>query len=1216
MDKNLPTKIENYQRHDGGIAETTKNAPPIQYGFGRSINYRTNPYEITLLPKTTKESGSVVTALPRDGDIVDTDLYYYDEAGSIYKRTSAGSHSLLRTVAGSSGNGMKYYGEDDFLYYTSDTVIGRYGQIGGTPSFVDDFLGSEGGVPLNTYWIDFEASSSMYATRADTASTSITGDLAMEMTIKPESLPTAGNSMVLMSKWDVNGNIRSYKFEIYAASGYFGDGTDGALTISSNTTEAPIDSACTGTTGTTSLSATNVSFAAGQVILIHQTKGTGAGTYQKNKIASYTAGTITLDTALNATYVSGAQVRVLKQYTDVTINSGITYTAKAWNGTVGGIIAFLASGTVTVTGTITASSKGFSGGARTTATDTTGLQGDSSTGSGSRSTSANGAGGGGGQGHNGSTNDTAGAGGGHGAAGSGSTFAGGSAPGTQSTGGSTDGNADLTDLNLGAGGGAGGSKTTYGGAGGTGGGIVFIAGTTFTISGAITSAGSAGEAGSGTGDLDGEPGGGGAGGAILIKAQTATLGTTLITAAAGGKGTPANHSTAGDGAVGRIHLDYYTSYTGTTTPTLDVAQDNTLLTNTTYQLRLGLSPDGTAEEFLTKAASIAAAQTNHVGVSWDASASTATFFLDGVSLGTSVGAVTSLNNNASRFAIACDFNNAARNFYDGKMDEARLWNTERTEAQMLANKSVEIAVNSAGLAAYYQLDNAVTDSTSNANDLTATNSPTYSTDVPFSSPTTRLDLDQFLDTSGDTYALTTAIAETAAHRQTFVPAKDPQKSIEVNITDTGDDSDWTLTVHDSLNRVVASKTITHANLHTGDMEFVFDDEWRPIIGASYHFHLTATTTTGTPLVLTTTSNDLETADFHTYYQFLVDTVDHPILDMLNFIMIGNDRYAAKYSASGGYEPHKLTFPSGYHVRCMAKWREYIVFGCWKNADSLLNADRGHLFFWNGYSTTYDFDVEIPEGGVNAMYATKGILYVHAGYHGDVLAYLGGDATQDDLKRRIPKINDSEYMEILPHAVNMWDGLLRWGIGGVSDSSDVERGIYTYGKRKSISPVSLSFDYPISTGTRGSNVKIGLVIPVQKKLLIGWKDGTAYGMDVVDPTGDCFTTGTIEKDIKDNGNMWKEKQVVVVRADFLPLTTGQTMKVKYRLDRATNWTEGATDNETGLADDVGDTFARLTVPIGNHRELEVAVDIGSTSGVSPTLLEFGDENDYKGTEHAY
>ena len=361
----------------------------------------------------------------------------------------------------------------------------------------------------------------------------------------------------------------------------WGNGTDGALTISSHTTEAPIDASCSGTAAATLLAATNASFAAGQLILIYQSIGTGAGAWELNKISTYTAGTITLKYALCNTYTdsgaSQAQVRVMKQYTNVTINSGINYTAKAWGGDVGGILAFFANGTTTVTGNILANGNagatgvadhtaggagiGYSGGyaSLTTSFPLSGDQGEGSSGFGTESNSANGTGGGGGR----ITTYAAasGAGGGNGAAGTSSATG---------TGGAEGGHAHLTTMLFGGGGGGGAKDyngSNYSSGGGGGGGIVFIVSKTFTVTGTIQSIGGNGYT---TGGKD-SGGGGGAGGSVLLKTEVATLGTTLITATGGTAG-----STGGNGAVGRIHLDYKTSTSGTTNPALDSDQDITL----------------------------------------------------------------------------------------------------------------------------------------------------------------------------------------------------------------------------------------------------------------------------------------------------------------------------------------------------------------------------------------------------------------------------------------------------------------------------------------------------------------------------------------------------------------------------------------------------------------------------------------------------------------
>lgn len=1139
MPDSLEPKIDYQTRWDGGISDLTKNAPEPEYGFGRSVNFRTDPYRMTILSKTVKESGDKITDLIKDGDRIGTDLYEYGDAGNIYKRTITGSITLLRTVANSHGNGMKYYGEDDYLYYTSDKVIGRYGQVvNGTPVFTDDFLGAEGGIPLNTHWLDLEAGSSQYASKADTASLSIVSDIAMEAWIKPESLPAVGSSMVIMGKWNEQTNQRSYKLDIYAVSGYFGNGTDGALVVNSNVTDNPIDSACSGTVATRVLSAFNAGFVSGQVVFIHQTQGPTAGTYQRNKIIGYnnTTGVITLENDLNATYTAGAQVLVVKQYTDVTVNSGFTWTAKAWNGSTGGILIFLANGTFINNGTITASACGFRGGDGASNTSRQGRQGEGIFGTGNTQSGPNITGGGGGIPDT-NANDGGGGGGGgsHASAGTQGTNKNNGGPGTPAP--TIWGTADLTTMVFGGGGGeAGADDSGSHGRGGNGGGIVFASVVSYANNGMITSDGENGVQNPGQ---DGGHGAG-AGGSILFKAQTYTNnGTVTCSGGIGGH----ESSTGGNGGYGRVALGYLTGavMNGTFFPGITTTQDNTLVTTVTYQLRLGLSSNGTNEEFLTRNTNIAVGQLNHVAVSWDASASTATFFVDGLPIGTSTGAFTAIQNSTAAFAIGADFGaaGAARNFFDGKVDEARLWSSERTTAQIYNNKETYISTGSVGLVSWWKLNNAYADSAASANDLTASGSPVFATDVPFSAATTRNDLDQELNTSGNTYTTPVAINEGATHRQTFIPQKDPQKSIEVLVADKGTGA-WTVTVHDPQNRVVATITVTNANMHTGDMEFVFSNSWRPVRGATYHFHVTSTVADGT--MTTTTASDLETVDFHTYYQFLVEDIDyHQIEQVLNLLAICNERYLATYAADTGYNPHRLVFPSGWRSRCFALWRGFIAIGCTRG-DSITDTDEGMIFFWDGKSKTYNDYISIPEGGVNSMKAYKGKLHISAGYRGEILVYEGGDSTNDELKKRIPKMGDNEYIEIMPKGMTVWDGLLRIGVSGPSNAASVERGVYTYGKRLAISPVSLSYDYPLSTGTLASTgVNVGFLYPIDTKLVIGWKDNVAHGQDVVDHNAVPFGTAEVVRDIKDYGRVSKGKQAQVIRAEFDPLrTTGETV----------------------------------------------------------------------------
>ncbi|MCK4261234.1 MAG: hypothetical protein KAX49_19835, partial [Halanaerobiales bacterium] len=71
--------------------------------------------------------------------------------------------------------------------------------------------------------------------------------------------------------------------------------------------------------------------------------------------------------------------------------------------------------------------------------------------------------------------------------------------------------------------------------------------------------------------------GAGSGGSILIKCQTADLGTSLVRAEAASGIAGANGYAGGNGGTGRIHVDYLTSITGSTLPGATTTQDNSLL---------------------------------------------------------------------------------------------------------------------------------------------------------------------------------------------------------------------------------------------------------------------------------------------------------------------------------------------------------------------------------------------------------------------------------------------------------------------------------------------------------------------------------------------------------------------------------------------------------------------------------------------------------------
>jgi hypothetical protein len=377
------------------------------------------------------------------------------------------------------------------------------------------------------------------------------------------------------SKWKEGfGNGKAGSASI---SGTYGVGVGGYLGV------------CSGSTGSYTLT-TPTGWGngyGGWCCFIHQTQGTGAGNWELNRILDITGTVSTMKYPLQNTYGVGAQCVLAIPYKNLTISA--TLTIPTWSAGTGGIIFLLDQGTTSITGTITANGnigadnqiqvdnapggvgggfKGGNGDFTNPATNT--RNGDGHVGAGWNATAGENNGNGGGCGK-------AGGGGG----GGGNALAGQTSPGyaINCLGGVAVGNAGLTSMHLGGGGGGGSGEwgASCGGTGGSGGGLVFILSKNISLSGIINDYG--GRGGNITTGTDGwSAGGGGAGGSVLIKSMTATLGSNKIvsTGGLGGTSGSGNPRPGGYGSVGRIHLDYNKSYSGTTNPTLDVRQDSTL----------------------------------------------------------------------------------------------------------------------------------------------------------------------------------------------------------------------------------------------------------------------------------------------------------------------------------------------------------------------------------------------------------------------------------------------------------------------------------------------------------------------------------------------------------------------------------------------------------------------------------------------------------------
>ena len=254
-----------------------------------------------------------------------------------------------------------------------------------------------------------------------------------------------------------------------------------------------------------------------------------------------------------------------------------------------------------------------------------------------------------------------------------------------------------------------------------------------------------------------------------------------------------------------------------------------------FAVELQLSANGTQNDNVLWDVDLGTGEWKHLAVTFNASSSESELWVDGVSQGVKQHSISSILDSSAEFRIGGRFSNGIP--VDGLMDDVRVWDDVRTEAEIIANKDNELIGSETNLVGYWKLNNDATDETANGNDLTNNNSVLFSSDVPF--PVN--ELAPIFDASTEDYAAS-ASSQTFNHTiptdgVLIVSAGNRDKGAPTSITFNGDAPDesyveafqgiyaWqnptsgagTVSINYSGSGFVGAHALTYTNVDTSDV---------------------------------------------------------------------------------------------------------------------------------------------------------------------------------------------------------------------------------------------------------------------------------------------------------------------------------------------------------------------------------------------------------------
>jgi hypothetical protein len=212
----------------------------------------------------------------------------------------------------------------------------------------------------------------------------------------------------------------------------------------------------------------------------------------------------------------------------------------------------------------------------------------------------------------------------------------------------------------------------------------------------------------------------------------------------------------------------------------------------------------------------------------------------------------------------------------------------------------------------------------------------------------------------------------------------------------------------------------------------------------------------------------------------------PMIWVNQLLCIGDGNYVALVDENGTFVANALDVLERDIITALHNMNDYLAIG------SLVNTavHQASFYNWDTYSPSWTEDYKIKERGVNMFFDIDGYTYAQAGAVGNLYQWTGERAV---LFMPLRDADNVVETDVNPYGHTNLNGLTLIA---------TKRGVYSIGRASAIMPMAMVIEY---VSSEGQGAELGAIEAVGSDILLGFKNGSTYGIDHI---SNNYATGTI------------------------------------------------------------------------------------------------------------